>query len=168
MDEAKTKHFEKIGIQQRLFTRAQLGAALQAARQQGRGVGEVLLAQRILTAEQLKGLERAVSYRLGRDEDKEIAKIIIDSNYCQAESVEEAMRKQKEFYAKTGELMRLGVLLVQARDLSESQRIAAHKIHLIEQKGSSGLGAGGLGSGGLGAGGLGAGGLAMGGMAGPF
>ncbi|HBP22780.1 MAG TPA: hypothetical protein DEA08_33995 [Planctomycetes bacterium] len=133
--DGRAKHFEKIGLQQKLFTRQQLVAARRTVGPTG-DVGKELVRQGVLAQQQLKGLERAVAYRLGRDEDKEIAKVIIDSSYCSAESVEEALRKQKEFYGKTGELLRLGVLLVRSRELSESQRIAAHKIYGIEQQGA--------------------------------
>jgi ASC-1-like (ASCH) protein len=133
VDDPRVKHFEKIGVQQQLFTRQQLATANRGARQAGLAVGDMMVQQGVLTREQLRGLERAVIYRMGRDQDKGIAKIIIDSHYCAADAVEEALRQQKEFYGKTGELLRLGVLLVKARDLSESQRVAAHKIHGIEQ-----------------------------------
>lgn len=138
VDNVRYQQFEQIGLQQRLFSRQQLGQARQIAAQRGRDPGEVLIQQGVLTREQLKGLERAITYRLGRDQDKEIAKIIIDSNYCDPARVEAALRKQKEFYGKTGELMRLGVLLVEGRDITESQRVAAYKIHDIERRASSG------------------------------
>lgn len=133
--DVRAKHFEKIGLQQKLFSRQQVIAARRAVGQTG-DVGQELVRQGILGQQQLKGLERAVAYRIGRDEDKEIAKVIIDSSYCSAEAVEDALRKQKDFYAKTGELMRLGVLLVRSRELSESQAIAARKIYGIEQQGA--------------------------------
>ena len=95
-------------------------------------VVDVLVEQGTLTRDQSRGLERAVIYRIGRDADKDVAKIIIDSKYCAPGAVDEALKKQKEFYAKTGELMRLGALLVQGNTLTESQRIAAHRIHDIE------------------------------------
>ena len=129
------KHFEKIGLQQKLFSRQQLIAARRSVGPTG-DAGEELVRQGVLNEQQLRGLMRAVAYRIGRDEDKEIAKVIIDSSYCSAEAVEEALRKQKDFYGKTGELLRLGVLLVRSRSLSESQRIAAHKIYGIEQQGA--------------------------------
>jgi hypothetical protein len=108
------------------------------SRQRGAPVGDVLVEQGTLTREQNRGLERAVTYRVGRDEDKGVAKIIIDSKYCDPTLVEQALKKQKDFYAKTGELMRLGNLLVQSDDLTESQRIAAHKIMDIEIRTQSG------------------------------
>lgn len=137
MDDVRSQQFEQIGLQQRLFSRPQLAEARRLGAQRRKSPGEVLIEQGLLTREQLKGLERAITYRLGRDQDKEIAKIIVDSNYCDPARVEAALRKQKEFYGKTGELMRLGVLLVEGRDITESQRVAAYKIHDIERRASS-------------------------------
>jgi hypothetical protein len=133
----REKLFEQIGLQQRLFTPMEAERARHIANQRGQTVGQVLVEQGVLADEQLRGLERAVIYRIGRDEDKAIGKIIMDSNYCDPARVEAALRKQKEFYAQTGELMRLGTLLVQNADITESQKIAAHKIHAIEQSAGS-------------------------------
>jgi hypothetical protein len=109
-------------------------------------LSDVLIEQGTLNSEQARGLERAVTYRIGRDQDKNVAKIIIDSKYCDPAAVEVALKKQKEFYAKTGELMRLGTLLVQTFALTESQRIAAHKIHEIESTAAGPSGASGSGA----------------------
>jgi hypothetical protein len=131
---------EQIGLQQRLFTGEEVERARHVARQQGLRLSDLLVEQGTLTAEQARGLERAVTYRIGRDQDKNVAKIIVDSKYCDPNAVEAALKKQKEFYAKTGELMRLGTLLVQSFALTESQKIAAHKIHEIESTGPTGSG----------------------------
>lgn len=133
-------------MQQRLFSGEQVKSAQHVARQRGSVLSEVLVEQGVLTLEQSRGLERAVTYRIGRDQDKNVAKIIIDSKYCQPEAVEAALKKQKDFYAKTGELMRLGTLLTQSSALTESQRIAAHKIHEIEDAAAAN-GSGSIGSG---------------------
>lgn len=139
-DDPRGEHFQQIGLQQKLFTRQELASARQA-NAPGKTPGEVLLDRGVITREQLRGLQRAVTYRLGRDEDKEIAKIIVDSHYCDPARVEQALKRQKEFYGKTGELMRLGVLLVEGQDLTESQRVAAYKIHGIERASPSSSGA---------------------------
>lgn len=129
--------FEQIGLQQRLFDREQLAQAKRRSRADGRTLGDQLVNDSVLGREQLRGLERAVTYRLGRDEDKEIAKIIVQSHYCPDGAVEAALKRQKEFYAQSGELIRLGALLVETANITESQRIAAHKIFSIEQLRSS-------------------------------
>ncbi len=129
----RAEQFEAIGLQQRLFTREQLAAA----RATGRDPGAALVEEGVLTAAQRQGLERAVTYRLGREEDKAIAKIILDSHYCEPAQVDQALARQKDLYQRTGELIRLSVLLVEGRVLSESQGLAAHKIHRIERGSSS-------------------------------
>ncbi len=121
----------QIGVQQRLFSQS---AADDAAREaDGRPLAQVLVERGDLGAEQARGLERAVTYRLGRDEDKRIAQIIIDSGYAPEKRVEDAMRRQKDFYAKTGELLRLATLLLEDGAISDSQQIAAYKLFKIEQ-----------------------------------
>ena len=79
--EERANHFEKIGVQQRLFSRHQFLQAKRSAGERGVVPGELLCEEGVLNREQLRGLDRAVTYRIGRDEDKAIAKIIIDSNY---------------------------------------------------------------------------------------
>ena len=133
----RTRHFGTIGVQQRLFTKAQLADATRTSNQRRTTPGQVLVEQGVVTPDQLRALERAITYRIGREEDKQIAKIIVDSNYCEAPRVEAALRKQKEFYSRSGELMRLGVLLVDDQNLTESQRVAAYKIHSIERQSES-------------------------------
>ncbi|RMG06654.1 MAG: hypothetical protein D6731_25290 [Planctomycetota bacterium] len=132
--------FEQIGLQQRLFSKEQVEGARHIARQRGQPLGDVLVVQGFLSPEQCRGLERAVTYRLGRDEDKEVAKIIIESHYCAPERVEEALREQKQHYSRTGELVRLSTLLLRNEAITESQKIAAEKIHGIEQQSASGSG----------------------------
>ncbi len=130
----RAAQFEAIGLQQRLFTKDQLARAAADARRSGDDLGALLVAQGVLSAAQRQGLERAVTYRLGRDEDKAIAKIIVESNYCDAAAVDRAMSRQKELYQRTGELIRLSALLLETRDLTESQRTAAHKILTFERR----------------------------------
>jgi len=57
--------------------------------------------------EKLRGLERAVAYRIEREEDKSLAKMILDYGYASEAAVEEAMKKQKDRYSKSGEITRL-------------------------------------------------------------
>lgn len=123
--------FVQIGLQQRLFTREQADDARRA----GGPLAEALVARGVLAREQARGLERAVVYRLGRDEDKRIAQIIVDSGYCPEPRVQEALRRQKDLYARSGELVRLGTLLMGDGALTDSQHIAAAKIFHIERAG---------------------------------
>jgi hypothetical protein len=125
--------YRQIGLQQKLFSVAQLEAAGRQAAGSGGSVGEGLVANGALSQDQHRGLERAVTYRLGRDEDKRIAKIIVESGYAQEHSVEAALKRQKEFYGQTGELIRLGTVLVEQGEISDSQGVAARKIYDIEK-----------------------------------
>ena len=129
--ERRAKAFEQIGIQQQLFDREQVQRAWRIADDEGLELRECLLREGALDRSQLRGLERAVTYRLGRDDDKEIAELLIESHYCEAPAVETALTRQKELYTQSGELVRLGVLLVRSRAITETQRIASDKIHGI-------------------------------------
>ena len=132
MDAASREQlFVQIGLQQRLFSQAQLDDARRAL--PGRPLGDALLERGALSREAHRGLDRAVTYRIGRDEDKRIAQIIVDSGYCSEARVEEALRRQKDFYGKTGELLRIGALLVEDGAMTDSQAVAASKIYRIER-----------------------------------
>jgi hypothetical protein len=123
----------QIGVQQRLFSREQVEDTRRAS--PGAPLGEALVSRGVISREQARGLERAVQYRLGRDEDKRVAQIIVDSGYCPENRVQEALRRQKDIYAKSGELIRLGTLLTDDGSLTDSQHIAAFKIFRIERAG---------------------------------
>lgn len=124
--------FVQIGLQQRLFTKEQVDDARKSA-PTAPTLGEALIARGALTRDQQRGLERAVTYRLGRDEDKRIAQIIVDSGYCPEARVQEALRRQKDVYGKSGDLVRLGTLLMDDGAITDSQQLAAYKIFQIER-----------------------------------
>jgi hypothetical protein len=128
--DAREQIYVQIGTQQRLFTREQVDEARRAA---PGPVGEALVARGVLTRDQHRGLDRAVTYRLGRDEDKRIAQIIVDSGYCREARVQEALKRQKEVYSRSGDLVRLGTLLMDDGAITDSQHIAAYKIFQIER-----------------------------------
>lgn len=130
---AREQILVQIGVQQRLFTREQADEARRAS--PGASLADALIGRGVLSREQARGLERAVVYRLGRDEDKRIAQIIVDSGYCPENRVQEALRRQKDIYGKSGELLRLGTLLMDDGSLTDSQHIAAFKIFQIERTG---------------------------------
>lgn len=130
---AREQLLVQIGVQQRLFSREQADDVRRAA--PGVPLADALVSRGVLSREQARGLERAVVYRLGRDEDKRVAQIIVDSGYCPENRVQEALRRQKDLYAKSGELVRLGTLLMDAGSLTDSQHIAAIKIFHIERTG---------------------------------
>ena len=119
---------KRIGISKKLFSRAQWTEAARVGQESGASPGEALVDQGVLSVDQLRGLERAVLYRMGRDEDKELAKIILDSGYAPREAVEAALERQKEVYSATGKLARLGDVLLEGRVLADPQIRAAKKI----------------------------------------
>jgi hypothetical protein len=124
--------FLQIGVQQKLFTKEQADDARRNV-PAAPTLGEALITRGVLTRDQQRGLERAVTYRLGRDEDKRIAQIIVDSGYCPEARVQEALKRQKDVYGKSGDLVRLGTLLMDDGAITDSQQVAAYKIFQIER-----------------------------------
>jgi len=119
----------KIGVAQRIFTKNQWADALGVRGKLGGGsVGDALVKLGAISPDQLRALFRAVDYRIGRNEDKELARVILDSGYADEGAVKTALQSQKDQYASTGKLVRLCDLLMQQSLLSESQHIAARKI----------------------------------------
>jgi hypothetical protein len=120
---------KRIGVAQKIFSKTQWAdAASLKAKLGGGSVGDALVKLGAITPEQLRALFRAVDYRIGRNEDKELAKIILDSGYAEQPAVKGALNQQKELYGSTGKLVRIAELLVQGSHLSETQHIAARKI----------------------------------------
>jgi len=131
--ELRAKLLRKIGTAQKLFSKSKWKEAEQEAEDSGRAIGDVLLEMKLVSKDQLRGLERAVTYRIGRDEDKKLSKVIVDSGYADEATVEAALQEQKDIYAKSGDLARICDLLVTGGTLSESQHLAARKIFDISK-----------------------------------
>ena len=126
---ARDEIMKKIGLGQKLFSKSQWKEATDLRAKMGGGsVGDALVKMGVITAEQLRALFRAIDYRVGRNEDKELARVILDSGYADEKAVERALTRQKELYGSSGKLTRLCDLLMQESILSESQHIAARKI----------------------------------------
>jgi hypothetical protein len=126
---ARDDIMRKIGVSQKLFSKSQWKEAVQVRGRMGGGsVGDALVKIGAINADQLKALFRAVDYRIGRNEDKDLARVILDSGYADERAVKEALEHQKELYGSSGKLVRLFELLKQQQLLSESQQIAARKI----------------------------------------
>lgn len=119
----------KIGIAQKIFSKNQWAEALTVRAKMGGGsVGDALVKMGAISPDQLRALFRAVDYRLGRNEDKELARVILDSGYADEAGVKQALAQQKKEYGASGKLVRLCDLLMDRSLLSESQHIAARKI----------------------------------------
>lgn len=89
--------------------------------------------QMIQPADRL-ALENAARYRVTRDVDKEIARILQDSNYCKQDSINQALAAQKDHYRATRETLRLATWLVERGLLNDAQRIAAEKLFALGNK----------------------------------
>lgn len=120
----------KIGVAQKLFSKTQWKDAVELRTRSGAGgsVGDSLVKLGAINGDQLRALFRAVDYRIGRNEDKELARVILDSHYANEKAVKQALEQQKDMYGSSGKLVRLCELLMQSSLLSESQHIAARKI----------------------------------------
>jgi hypothetical protein len=123
----------EIGLSQQVFSDAQVETALNKLRQlkaQGQifPLSVVLQRMNLISDTDRLALENAANYRVSRDADKEIARIIRESGYTDVAVVEKALSDQKEHYRATGETMRIGHVLVHQGFLSGAQRIAAEKL----------------------------------------
>jgi len=126
---AREEIMRKIGVAQKLFSKSQWKEAVEVRKGMGGGsVGDALVKMGVLNGDQLRALFRAVDYRIGRNEDKDLARVILDSGYADERAVKAALEQQKEVYGSSGKLVRLFELLKQQQLLSESQQIAARKI----------------------------------------
>ena len=102
----------EIGVQQGLFTREQAASAMAklqelAARGQTFPLSVVLEKLTIITETDRLALENASRYRVHRDDDKEVARIIKESNYAPDHAVDLALSAQKDHYRQSGETIRL-------------------------------------------------------------
>ena len=130
----------EIGLSQGVFNDAQARTALDKLTQleaQGQSFSLSVVLQRmnLISETDRVALENAATYRVHRDSDKEIAKIIGDSGYTDLGIIEKALSEQKEHYRATGETLRVGHFLVNQGYLSEAQRIAAEKLFTLGNSG---------------------------------
>jgi hypothetical protein len=128
MSQDRETLLKRIGLSQKVFTKSQWKDAEKQAAKTGKSVTDALLAMGVLNPEKVRALSRAVDFRVGRNEDKELARVILDSGYTDEKAVESALDHQKNVYNSTGKLVRLCSLLIDGRALSESQQTAAKKI----------------------------------------
>lgn len=123
----------EIGISQGVFNDQQVDTAMAKlvqleAQGQQYALSVVLEKLQLITETDRLALENAATYRVNRDADKEIARIIRESGYTDNAIVDHALSDQKEHYRATGETMRIGQLLVNQGHINEAQRIAAEKL----------------------------------------
>jgi hypothetical protein len=126
----------EIGLSQGVFSEAQVETAFNKLRQleaQGQQytLPVVLEGMQLISETDRMALENAAAYRVHRDADKEIARIIRESGYSEINVVDRVLTEQKEHYRATGETLRIGPVLVSRGFLSEAQRIAAEKLYQL-------------------------------------
>jgi hypothetical protein len=100
--------------------------------QQARGVdvsiGEALMDLKLINRTQYLTIQRAGHYKLQRQQDKDLARVVIKSDYSPREAVLDAMQYQKEHYTRDGVCRPVGDLLIERGYLTVEQLKAAQKI----------------------------------------
>ena len=129
--------FVKAGIDQKVITDGHLKKAHEyQANQRARGVemgiGEALMDLKLLNKTQYLTIQRAIHYKLQRNADKVLARVIIESDYAPKQEVLEAMAWQKEQFGKDGSARAVGDLLIERGFLTVEQLKAAQKIQALK------------------------------------
>src|SRR5437762_14110272 len=114
----REKIFIKMGLENKYIDDAQVKKGQDhKAKQQARGVdmtlGEALMDLKIIGKTQYLTIQRAASYKLQRQSDKVLARILIESDYAPKAEVLDAMAWQKEHYTKDGICRPVGDVLIE-------------------------------------------------------
>lgn len=133
----RDKLFRKLALENRFVDEAGLARAREHQQaQRARGVeislGEALMDLRLINRTQYLTIQRAGHYKLQRQQDKELARILIKSEYAPKEAVLEAMQYQKEHYTRDGVCRPVGDLLIERSYLTVEQLKAAQKILALQ------------------------------------
>jgi hypothetical protein len=129
----REKIFIKMGLENKYLNDAQVKKGQEhAAQQRARGVdmtlGEALMELKIIGKTQYLTIQRAASYKIQRQSDKVLARILIESDYAPKQEVLDAMAWQKEHYTKDGVCRPVADLLIERGFLTVEQMKAAQKI----------------------------------------
>jgi len=129
--------FVKAAIEHKFLTDAHLKKAHEyQAGQRGRGVevtiGEALMDLKLLSKTQYLTVQRAINYKLQRNGDKVLARVIIESDYAPKQEVLDAMGNQKDQFNKDGTCRPVGDLLIERGFLTVEQLKAAQKITALK------------------------------------
>ncbi len=73
----------------------------------------ILVERGLLTKERAEEASRELDFREARDEDREIGEVAWQAGIIPRERVEECLAAQRDAYARTGEIRRLGLLLAE-------------------------------------------------------
>jgi hypothetical protein len=133
----REKLFVKAGIEHKFINEGHIRKAHEyQANQRARGVemsvGEALMDLKLLNKQQYLTVQRALNYKLQRNGDKVLARVIIESDYAPKQEVLEAMAFQKEQYNKDGNCRPVGDLLIERGFLTVEQLKAAQKIQALK------------------------------------
>lgn len=106
------------------------------AQQRARGVevtmGEALMDMKLLNKTQYVSIQRAIHYKLQRNGDKVLARVIIESDYAPKQEVLDAMSFQKDHFNKEGVCRPVGDVLIERGFLTVEQLKAAQKIQAMK------------------------------------
>jgi hypothetical protein len=133
----REKLFVKAGIEQKVITDGHLKKAHEyQANQRVRGVemgvGEALMDLKLLNKIQYLSIQRAIHYKLQRNGDKVLARVIIESDYAPKQEVLDAMAYQKDQFGKDGGCRPVGDILIERGFLTVEQLKAAQKIQALK------------------------------------
>ena len=123
--------YAQIGRSQRLFSQPQIELA--AKQHPDLPLGKALVKLGVVDTSQHEGVLRAVDYRLGREEDKRLAQVLVEHRYCDQAAVKRALEQQKTLYHERGECQRLATLLLEGESITDGQHLAARKILQFER-----------------------------------
>src|SRR5712692_6996534 len=103
----REKIFIKMGLENKYVNDAQIKKGQDhKEKSHARGVdmtlGEALMELKIIGKTQYLTIQRAASYKIQRNFDKVLARILIESDYAPKAEVLDAMAWQKEHYTKDG------------------------------------------------------------------
>jgi hypothetical protein len=133
----REKLFVKAGIEQKFINEGHIKKAHEyQANQRARGVemslGEALMDLKLLNKQQYLTIQRALNYKLQRNGDKVLARVIIESDYAPKQEVLDAMAFQKEHFSRDGTCRPVGDLLIERGFLTVEQLKAAQKIQALK------------------------------------
>ena len=133
----REKLFVKAALENKYINDGHMKKAHEyAAQQRSRGVeltaGEALMDLKLLNKTQYVSIQRAIHYKLQRNGDKVLARVIIESDYAPKEEVLSAMSYQKDYFNKEGVCRPVGDVLIERGFLTVEQLKAAQKIQAMK------------------------------------
>lgn len=119
----------EIGVEAGLLTHAQL----EAARSEGT-FPQSLIRDGVLDRTQIADLRRAAQFRVARNEDKALGKLMAGHGYVPESMIKAALLVQRQTFEEGGRLVRLSELMVRTGTLTRGHVVALHKLHKLSFK----------------------------------